>query len=371
MLHDSLNFAGGAERVCLQTIDSIQELGHQVTLGTIDETDWEKVDLRLGGGIRPRREVHLWRVNSAVLRVYTSVLLPLVLSKLKSDCDLIVCTNLDVFPLSVDLGYMHYVPLCSIPRSNTEKNYSTKWYFYSFLGQKLQSRLLHTMRVRKLITNSSFSRRLIMERTGFDAEVVYPAVDIEKFKGPRHGNRRKNQVVSIGRLSPEKNFEFVLELAERIPYANFVIIASLAGINSRAYLERLHGIARMKKLTNLTILVNLSLERVLEVLHSSRVFLHAAKEEHFGLVVVEAMAAGLIPVVHRSGGQWEDLLETSDGLHGYSYQTPQEAQERIEMILGTGTADEIQKRDGDWVEKFSLPQFREKMQAAINQLIRD
>ena len=34
-------------------------------------------------------------------------------------------------------------------------------------------------------------------------------------------------------------------------------------------------------------------------------YVHCAKDEHFGITIVEAMAAGCVPIVHDSGGPIE------------------------------------------------------------------
>ena len=56
-------------------------------------------------------------------------------------------------------------------------------------------------------------------------------------------------------------------------------------------------------------------------------------QEHFGVAIVEAMASGCVPIVHRSGGPWLDILGEKQGEYGYAYDTPQEAAEFIKMLL--------------------------------------
>lgn len=369
VLHDSLNFRGGAEKVCLETISAVQELGHSVVLGTIDRTDWASVDSFLGREVRPSKEVHLWGVNSAVFRVYTSTLLPIVLSRLRRICGVCVFTNLDVFPLSVDVGYLHFLPLCAIPRHGAEKPYSDRRYIYSFLGQKAQNRALKGLRVKRLIANSSFSRRMIRDNMGYDPVVIHPPVDVRRF-APNGENTRKKRIVAVARLSPEKNLGLVLSVAEKTPEADVVIIGSLAGASSRQYLNELRKAVSSRKITNVSILVNVPWQSAVRILHSSSVFLNATKGETFGIAVVEAMAAGVVPVVHRSGGQWEDILAKSDGLHGFSFADAKEAVEKARAVL----SDErmlhtIQRRNEAWVENFSSKRFREKMGAIVGQTI--
>jgi glycosyltransferase involved in cell wall biosynthesis len=55
--------------------------------------------------------------------------------------------------------------------------------------------------------------------------------------------------------------------------------------------------------------------------------------DHFGISVVEAMASGCVPVVHRSGGPWTDILDARQGAYGFSYATPAEAANYIDMLV--------------------------------------
>jgi glycosyltransferase involved in cell wall biosynthesis len=43
------------------------------------------------------------------------------------------------------------------------------------------------------------------------------------------------------------------------------------------------------------------------------------------------MAAGLIPVVHRSGGPWTDIVEF--GKYGFGFRTEEEAVSHVENLL--------------------------------------
>jgi alpha-1,2-mannosyltransferase len=65
--------------------------------------------------------------------------------------------------------------------------------------------------------------------------------------------------------------------------------------------------------TSVEFRINISYQELLECYQSATIGLHAMWNEHFGISVVECMAAGLIMVANRSGGPLMDIVETSDG----------------------------------------------------------
>ncbi len=58
-------------------------------------------------------------------------------------------------------------------------------------------------------------------------------------------------------------------------------------------------------LRNVTFYVNIKLQELRRLIHSSRHFLHTMENEDFGLTVCEAIAGGCVPLVHDSGGPKE------------------------------------------------------------------
>lgn len=59
--------------------------------------------------------------------------------------------------------------------------------------------------------------------------------------------------------------------------------------------------------------VNASYQELIQCYQKSLIGIHAMWNEHFGISVVELMAAGLIMVAHRSGGPRMDIIEMSTG----------------------------------------------------------
>lgn len=58
-------------------------------------------------------------------------------------------------------------------------------------------------------------------------------------------------------------------------------------------------------------------------------------DEHFGITVVELMAAGLVPVVHASAGPLLDIVTPLEGKPtGFHARTAEEFAERLEEALG-------------------------------------
>ncbi|MEM0049876.1 MAG: glycosyltransferase [Candidatus Bathyarchaeia archaeon] len=120
---------------------------------------------------------------------------------------------------------------------------------------------------------------------------------------------------------------------------------------------------------NVEILQNVPFKNLLQIYGRAKIYLHAMKYEHFGISVVEAMAAGMVPVVHRSGGTWEDILEEKQGVHGFSYLTANEAAEIIEEVISNDTLfKEISSRNRDYVHRFSSESYKRNFLSKIEGL---
>jgi glycosyltransferase involved in cell wall biosynthesis len=200
-----------------------------------------------------------------------------------------------------------------------------------------------------------------------EALVLYPPVSIEKYLTlSKHGDR-ENIVVTISRIERMKNLDIITDIAKEVKEARFVILGSK---QSNSYYTHLMRRLRMLNLENrVKILINASEELKMEILKKAKIYLHPTKYEHFGIAVVEAMAAGLIPVVHKSGGPWTDTIEF--GNYGFGFSSPDEAGSIIQSLthLSEGELYTIRKRIAERAKTFSYESFLKRFNTIIDNLV--
>jgi alpha-1,2-mannosyltransferase len=357
VIHDSLRVAGGGERVCLKTVEAIKQAGHDVYLGTVEPTDWHRLDRLMAGCQRPDLEFSLLNLSETPVRIYMGMLTPLVYAAISPSCDLCIQSNGDVMPVA-DILYMHYLPTSVYNDGTLSQGSTLLRRLYSGPYRGLYKKLIGRHKVKNILANSKFTQETIMEQLGAKATVVYPPVEVNKFLSVR-GQTRNKTVITCGRYSPEKNYEFVLRVASLTPDCEFVIIGTFSGSTSRKYYEKLMEMADSLKLHNIRLIRNEKFENLLSHLGNSRILLSAKVNEPFGLSVVEGMAAGLVPLVHRSGGPWVDSLAQKDGPYGYSYLDADGASRVITNLLNDDhRCDEISMRNLERVEMFSDVKFK-------------
>ena len=94
--------------------------------------------------------------------------------------------------------------------------------------------------------------------------------------------------------------------------------------------------------------------------------------EHFGIAIVESMAAGQIMVAHNSGGPQSDILipYQGDKITGFLATTADEYAERIHEILSMSDAEasEVRRNAQLSAQRFSDQVFEESFRQALMDL---
>ena len=157
-----------------------------------------------------------------------------------------------------------------------------------------------------------------LEDRGFERVRLWPpAVDSQMFHPDRRtdemrqrlcpGDSEKPLLLTVSRLAPEKNVEFLAEVLEKIPEAQLAIVGDGPG---RPALER-----RFAGL-NVRFVGYMTGEELATAYASADAFVYASETETMGNVILEAMACGL-PVVAAAAGGVPSLIE--DGVTGHLF----------------------------------------------------
>ncbi|KAH9000600.1 mannosyltransferase [Lactarius hatsudake] len=154
------------------------------------------------------------------------------------------------------------------------------------------------------------------------AVIVYPPCNtLALSQFPLDG--RPSLLLSLAQFRPEKDhaaqIRMMAALLQRYPEHRQVVRLLLAGgvrnEGDSARVDDLKALADTLHVSDhVEFVVNAPYPRILELLGHASVGLNTMVDEHFGINVVEFMAAGVIPVVHASGGPLRDIVVPVDGL---------------------------------------------------------
>lgn len=82
--------------------------------------------------------------------------------------------------------------------------------------------------------------------------------------------------------------------------------------------------------------IGLPREELVNLVRSAAIGLHTMRLEHFGIAVVEMMAARVVPVAHRSGGPLLDIVG-ADGDRGFVAETAEDYADAITILVRDST----------------------------------
>lgn len=157
--------------------------------------------------------------------------------------------------------------------------------------------------------------------------VVYPPVAVEELErevevSESSEKNREKVLLYIAQFRPEKNHSLILNafaefMATGTPATKgtrLVLVGSVRddGDSKRVYELRLQA-NELKIKDSVEFHLDASWPEILDWLRKASVGVNGMWNEHFGIGVVEYQAAGLISVVHDSGGPKRDIVTKIDG----------------------------------------------------------
>nr|MDO8044130.1 glycosyltransferase [Candidatus Baldrarchaeota archaeon] len=368
VIHHSLNSTGGGERVCLSLIKALKNKGFDVVLATTEKTEWDVVEKRLGCRVDVE-EVSFLPFRLRMFGIYQRLLTGFLTPALKRSVDIIINTHGDMIFGFADITYMHY-PVIALkyekPEVYVKYRQNIFWRSYFAPYEVMQKTLLKMFLKNSLIlTNSKYSARAIRKYLRRNSFIIYPPVDVEFFR-TNLDKKENNLVLSVGRYTPEKRYELIPLIAKECKDAEFVVVGSVS-LKAEPYYQKVKSLVEKYGCKNVKLLRNIPLEELKELYARASIYLHLMAGEHFGISVVEAMSAGCVPLVHRSGGPWLDIVD--QGKYGFAYGNVKECCKKINELTKMDLSSmrkKIQKRSQD----FSEEKFQEKIIKIIEEYLK-
>ncbi|KAH6621432.1 glycosyltransferase family 4 protein [Chaetomium sp. MPI-SDFR-AT-0129] len=216
--------------------------------------------------------------------------------------------------------------------------------------------------------------------------VVYPPVAVRELEhevevSPASEARREKVVLYIAQFRPEKNHQLILEsfaqfLKSRPPSVTentrLVLVGSVRDDqdSKRVYQLRLM-VNELHIRDRVEFHLDASWPEILEWLRRASVGVNGMWNEHFGIGVVEYQAAGLVAVVHDSGGPKLDIVVDADGEPtGFHATTAAEFAEGFEKALSLPNPYAVRQRARQSAKRFTEEEFARRWTEQMEELVR-
>jgi len=187
-----------------------------------------------------------------------------------------------------------------------------------------------------------------------DSIVIYPPIDVENIIKTTKGVKKENHFLIVSRLVGAKGIEKAIELSNKLNF-KLKIIGESAGFSYlKSHLSDL-------KSGNVEFLGRLSDEELYKEYAKAKALTALAKDEDFGMTVVEAQAAGTPIIAFNSGGFKETVTsDTGVLIDEISEKSLQEAITKLEK-----TKWNKEKIIAN-AKKFSKEKFKKQMIECVN-----
>ncbi|OQR68872.1 GDP-Man:Man(3)GlcNAc(2)-PP-Dol alpha-1 [Tropilaelaps mercedesae] len=227
------------------------------------------------------------------------------------------------------------------------------------------------------MVNSSWTQGHIWEIWGAPCHLLYPPCSVEEFCSlPSTADPAKEfRIVSLAQFRPEKNhvaqLAFLKVLQNDLTREEFrkVKLVFIGSCRNQEDIERVEDLKLhtdfLELTDNVEFLIDIKFSELKNEMARATAAIHTMWNEHFGIAVVECLAAGLITVAHNSGGPRLDIIQPGCG---FTASTPEEYEKTfISIIRMTPTQRrEITDAARRSMDRFTESKFKENFRKILN-----
>ncbi|CAD6565058.1 MAG: asparagine-linked glycosylation protein [Cyphobasidiales sp. Tagirdzhanova-0007] len=234
-------------------------------------------------------------------------------------------------------------------------------FIYYLIFARLYSYCLR--RADHLMVNSSWTQSHINQLLGLSigvrtsayfAKIVYPPCDTGALSSLPFATR-ENMILSVAQFRPEKEHSTQLRALKafiqqkKIPHTASVKLVMAGSVRNAGDEKRIAELRTLAKelgvADQVDFVINPPFPELLKLFGRASIGLSTMVDEHFGINIVEFMAAGLIPLVHASGGPLLDIvIEQGDLATGFHATTPEDYGRQLGCILSMSPEEALEMR---------------------------
>ena len=379
VVHTDLSAMGGAESVCMHILEALQT-EHNITLITSSAPDYSELNeffntdvartstefpsvagVDLARSIRSFEQLlgtgQMVKLELAVLNRYAQ--------RMQNDFDLILATR-GAFPSrsSNVIQYIHF-PLFGSDSINTythtASNSSHLKHVFDAAIRVISGVSTGASNIdnSKYIVNSDWTGSVVSDTYRVNSESIFPPISVDQSR--IKFQKRQDGFLTIGRIDKDKRLNRCIDIIDRLREKNYMIELHIAGPSyDEEYANELKD--RVNGLDFVHMHGRVSSDELADLISSNKYGLHSKELEHFGIVVAEMIAGGMIPFVHNSGGV-KEIVGHDNRL---TYTDTAEAVEKISSVLSDKVAQEkIKTQLPDPKERFGRRRFSREVRVLV------
>ncbi len=339
----NLSSGGGAPRVTIDLVNSLNSLGKKVYLLTPFELDYKKIK-EFYGEVKIEKVYHLEKFKKffARGRAMPRKLMRKKFLEMGKEVDFIIDVDGGIFEkyLPKDFDNSRYI----IWRISCVKpGLERPWIKYNFKG-KIKERILNFLgdkeckpsKKHKIYCIDKWTAKELKEYWNIDSEnfFLYPEIKVDELIA-KENIKKKNQIVIFGRIAPNKSIEESVKIfaygTKKFPDYNLVIMGG-ATADTENYAKELNKLIEELKISGkVQMIKNPSFSELKKILQESKVVIDSQKEINLTMTSIEAMAAGNIVLGYKNSGGYLDILD--NGKFGYGFLDGEDGAKKLTEIL--------------------------------------